>query len=106
MNLRRLSAKPRGMKVPDIDLMGAAHTARARKKVSPVDREILESWATRGAVPVLHWGVSLALRLIEDGVLSGPAFDRWRDELQRIEANLSPVSVWKAWRHSPRAHGT
>ena len=104
-NLRGLAERPRGMKVPDIDLLSAAHTARMRKKVSPADREILESWAARGAVPVLHWGVSLAVRLIEDGVLGGPAFERWRDELQRIEENLSPVSVWTAWRHSARARG-
>lgn len=103
-NLRRLSERPRGMNVPDIDLLSAAHTARMRRKVAPADREILESWATRGAVPVLHWGVSLAVRLIEDGVLSGSAFERWRDELQRIDESLSPVSVWTAWRHSARAH--
>jgi hypothetical protein len=97
-NLRRLSEQPGGMKVPDIDLLSAAHTARTAKRATPTDEAILESWATRGAVPVLRWGVPLAVRLIQDGVLSGPSFERWHGELQRINENLSPISVWTAWR--------
>ena len=99
-NLRRISRRPLGMNVPDIDLLSAAHTARTRKKATPEDRELLERWATEGAVPVLRWGVSLGVRLIEDGVLRGAAFEHWREQLVGIEESLSPVSVWTAWRHS------
>jgi hypothetical protein len=97
-NLRRLAAQPRGRQVPDIDLLRAALTTRRHKKLSRPDHVALEGWASRGAVPILRWGVPLAIRLVEDGVLSADAFDRWVDELRTIEDTLSPHCVWTVWR--------
>jgi len=102
-NLKRLAGQRRGRRVPDIDLLRAALTTRRNKKLSRPDHVALEGWAIRGAVPILRWGVPLAIRLVEDGVLSGDAFDRWIDELRRIEDTLSAHSVWTVWRARARS---
>jgi Caspase domain len=101
-NLRMLSKRRGGTRVPDLELLSAALTVRTEEHVLPEDRQRLERWAMRRAVPVLRWGVPLAVRLIEDGYLAGAPFDRWHEELRTIERTLSPVSVWTAWRSSAR----
>jgi hypothetical protein len=100
-NLTVLAYRPHGRPVPDIDLLGAALTARRGGALSPGERSTLESWGRSGAVPVLRWGVPLAIRLVDDGVLPVTSFGRWREELCRIEEAMSSISVWTAWRAQP-----
>ena len=101
-NLRQLAAKPGGLRVPDTDLLAVALFAQSRESI-PLDvvRSAV-SWAARGAIPVLRWGVPLAIRLIQEHVLVGPDVKRWCDDLVRIEEAMPSFSVWTAWRSSPR----
>lgn len=97
-NLKALARKRGGKRVPDIDLLRAALTTRRHAKLARSDYAALTRWAVQGAVPVLRWGVPLAIRLVEDGVLTGEPFDRWTDRLRLIEETLSPHSAWTVWR--------
>jgi hypothetical protein len=96
-NLRLLGRRAGGRRMPDVDLLRAALTASGGD-VSRTHLDGLKRWAEHGAVPVLRWGVALAIRLIEDDVLPKETFTRWLEALQGIEASLSPVSVWTVWR--------
>jgi hypothetical protein len=56
--------------------------------------ERLAGRAARGEVPILRWGVALALQTCPG---SDARFTEWRTALQRIDATLSPRSVWTVW---------
>ena len=101
-NLSRLSKRHLAADVADIDLLRAALTTRGGKPLTPADQRSLERWARVSAVPILRWGIPIAIRLIEDAVVAGEPFDRWLEDLRRIEEGLSPVSVWTAWGEPPR----
>jgi hypothetical protein len=97
-NLKFLGRRAGGRRMPDVDLLRAALRAFGGDDVSRTDVDGLRRWAEHGAVPVLRWGVPLAIRLIEDDVLPRATFARWLEALHRIETSLSPVSVWTVWR--------
>lgn len=98
-NLTRLAeeGEARGKKVPDLDLLGAAFQP-AGSAVEMARR--LRPWAEERAVPVLRWGVAIALRLLA-GLGDGEPFAGWRAALAAIEPRLSPISVWTAWTEEP-----
>jgi hypothetical protein len=50
--------------------------------------------AARGEVPILRWGVALARQLAPS---DDPRLADWRAKMQRIDATLSPRSVWTVW---------
>ncbi|HZF12051.1 MAG TPA: hypothetical protein VFE33_24965 [Thermoanaerobaculia bacterium] len=97
-NLTRLAqtGESRGREVPDLDLLAVTLHSAGSKGLSQAAARRLVSWAERGSVPVLRWGVSLALQLLAHGGVDGPLV-RWRDALAAIEPRLSPISVWTAW---------
>ena len=81
-------------RVPDLDLLRIALRLRQGRRVPRA--RLLKPWATAGAVPILRWGVPLALQLL--GPLAGrEPFARWRSALAGIERTLSPISTWTAW---------
>jgi hypothetical protein len=56
----------------------------------------LRAAAAAGEVPLLRWGVPLALELL-DRMDGDRAVGPWRRSLEKIAASLSPISVWTAW---------
>lgn len=77
----------------DVALLDGALTLQTRDALPAGFVEELTGRAGRGEVPILRWGVALAVRIVP----SGPGLDRWRDELARIDASLSAHSVWTVW---------
>jgi hypothetical protein len=53
--------------------------------------------AELGDVPYFRWGVRLAIDVLSSAPVEGP-WNRWRNELARIEHGLSPFSIWTVWR--------
>jgi hypothetical protein len=107
--LRELERPAAWAPVPDLDLLSIALTARKRHRQTgnfldgvdagwfeQVAAERLKPWAERGSVPVLRWGVPLAVQIL--GLqTSDEVFARWRESLVGVERGLSPTSVWTAW---------
>jgi hypothetical protein len=89
-NLDRLADE----RVPDLDLLRIALGSRRGKRADPAGR--LASWAEAGAVPILRWGVPLALQLVAPLADREP-FARWRQALAEVARTLSPISTWTAW---------
>ena len=95
--------------IPDFDLLDLALAARKHNLRSPRLQvanpeawfrrhaaERLRPWAAAGGVPVLRWGVGIALQLLAWAGRDG-AFERWRAALAEIAPRLSPLSAWTAW---------
>jgi len=89
-NLDRLTAE----RVPDLDLLRIALANRSGRQEEPAP--LLTPWAEAGAVPILRWGVPLALQLLSPLADREP-FARWRKALAGVERSLSPISTWTAW---------
>jgi hypothetical protein len=73
--------------------------ASIRSRGAPLPPEAiarLASLARYREVPLLRWGVPLALEIIR-AVPANRALRSWRSALERIERGLSPISVWTAW---------
>jgi hypothetical protein len=96
-NLTHLAEKgqARGQQVPDLDLLWAAFQSPGAKNPSEDAAQRLLPWAEKRAVPVLRWGVPIALQLLAG--LPDEPFAGWRTALAAIEPRLSPISVWTAW---------
>jgi hypothetical protein len=94
-NLDRL-----GHRAPDFDLLRIVLRSGGE---TPAAESLsgLRPWAEAGSVPLLRWGVPLALRLLE-GARDEPLV-RWRDALAEIGRRLSPISTWTAWTGAPGA---
>jgi hypothetical protein len=97
-NLTHLAeeGKARGQQVPDLDLLEAAFQSARAKSLSKHTARRLLQWAEKRAVPVLRWGVPIALRLLA-GLGEHEPYAGWRAALAAIEPRLSPISVWTAW---------
>lgn len=80
----------------DVDLLAAAVRDRTRKTLSDQSLARLLPHARRGAVPLMRWGVRLALELLL-GRPDDPRLLPWREALEAVERNLSAISVWTAW---------
>jgi len=85
----------------DLDIL-AAETPGLDPAVSILARGRLADRADREEVPLLRWGVGLALDILDRGPLESLALNRWREQLKQIERTLSAVSVWTAWTLSDR----
>jgi hypothetical protein len=56
------------------------------------------SAANEGQVPVLRWGIDLAITVLTADVLShNSTIATWHAALAAIRPRLSPRSVWTAW---------
>ena len=79
---------------PDLDLLRIAWRARGKE---PAEKELrrLRPWAEAGSIPLLRWGVPLALRLLAK--TGDPSLVRWREALAEVSRRLSPISTWTAW---------
>jgi hypothetical protein len=98
-NLGYLMQRP-GEPPVDLTIIAADADARAGGAFrSPIADPIagLEHAAARGSVPLLHWGVRLALALIGDPTAPSPAMIRWSEQLHGIDRTLALGSVWTAW---------
>jgi len=103
-NLDRL-----GVRAPDLDLLWVALAGFGNPgppghegdgDAAPIDLGRLRPWAEAGSVPLLRWGVPLALRLLAG--VEEPALAGWRFSLTEIRRRLSPISTWTAWRGKTR----
>jgi hypothetical protein len=65
---------------------------------SAVAMEMVSSAAEAGQVPLLRWGVALALTVLTaDALPESATFATWHAALAAIQPRLSPRSVWTAW---------
>lgn len=107
--LRHLGRLTDELPVPDLDLLHIALSARKQRRktghfLSSVDAEWfeqvaaprLEGWAQDGSVPILRWGVPMAIQILSLGE-QGSIFAAWRESLTAVERRLSRTSVWTAW---------
>ncbi|MPZ72132.1 MAG: hypothetical protein GEU74_02700 [Nitriliruptorales bacterium] len=78
----------------DVDLLATSLATHTGGGPDSTLVERLAARAARGEVPILRWGVALALQFCPDDDLR---FGQWRAALQRIDATLSPRSVWTVW---------
>jgi hypothetical protein len=78
----------------DVDLITASLAAHTRQPMDPSLGDRLGERAARGEVPILRWGVALARQLAPS---DDPRLADWRAKMQRIDATLSPRSVWTVW---------
>lgn len=92
--LRNLGKLLEESPVLDIDLLQIDLHHPARLPRSAIQQ--LAVWAEEGAVPLLRWGVPLAIRLL-DRAGEEALLLRWLDALRKVERQLSPISVWTAW---------
>jgi caspase domain-containing protein len=97
-NLARLGGAEPRLRVPDITLLKVALMTRRGRSIPDHDLSALERWANQGALPVLRWGVPLAITLAEPYAHRNPSIARWVEQLREIETNLSAASVWTVWR--------
>jgi hypothetical protein len=88
-NLRRVD--PTGV---DVDLLAIAAQRADGDALSADSRDKLEALAQERRVPLLRWGVGLALDLLEAAGLDRTP---WAADLETIAETLSPISVWSAW---------
>jgi len=56
------------------------------------------SSAAQGEVPLLRWGIRLALALLPSLPRHAPALTKWGDHLREVERRLALGSVWTVWR--------
>lgn len=80
---------------PDLELLTvAAGRQTGIQADAAFDR--LTHRAQRGEVPILRWGVALALDLLD---MNEHAWrpGRWRAALKKVNRSLSPISIWTAW---------
>ncbi len=60
--------------------------------------EQISAAALQGHVPVLRWGIDLALTVLTpEARLTDPVVSAWYTALTTIRPQLSPRSVWTAW---------
>jgi hypothetical protein len=88
-NLRRIATP--GV---DLDLLDIVEHRRGNKPLTIDDTKRLKILAEGRPVPLLRWGVPLALELLAAAALDASV---WSSDLARIQATLSPISVWTAW---------
>ncbi len=79
---------------PDLDLLRIALQSRG-KTPSAKTLAALRPWAEAGSIPLLRWGVPLALRLLAK--TGDPSLVRWREALAAVSRRLSLISTWTAW---------
>ena len=94
----------RAQAVPDLDLLRAAFAPPGRTGLAADVAGRLRPWAEGRAVPVLRWGVTIALRLLAD-LRDDEPFAGWHEALAAIEPRLSPISVWTAWTEERAGEG-
>ncbi|MEA2622260.1 MAG: hypothetical protein QOH61_1170 [Chloroflexota bacterium] len=92
-NLRRISAP--GI---DVDLLEIVGNRSVHGRLSREAKARLSILAEQRQVPLLRWGVPLALELIG---AAAPNATPWAADLARIDATLSPISAWTAWNGTP-----
>lgn len=91
-NVGALARKPQ----LDVELLLAAASLASEDRTDDIAKR-LRPFAERQAVPLLRWGVGLALRLLQHTAAPGRPFKQWRRALSAIEQSLSPLSIWSAW---------
>lgn len=82
--------------VVDTDLLRVALVDRRRKGLSKGSVDLLLPRADRGEVPLMRWGMDLALNLLERAPME-LVLEAWQHRLQALAGSLSPASVWTAW---------
>jgi hypothetical protein len=82
---------------PDLDLLTVAAGRRVGSNpAAEAASERMQRRMRRGEVPLFRWGIGLALDLLDTPGTSPPQ-RRWREALELVHRNLSPISVWTAW---------
>jgi hypothetical protein len=81
----------------DVSLLAFAAELRSDAAISSETLERLERGAAAGAVPVLRWGVPLAVEAARRTRL-GVEHPDWSDAIHAVASSLEPTSVWTMWR--------
>ncbi len=81
----------------DVSLLAYAAELRREAATSSETLERLERAAAAGAVPVLRWGVPLAVEAARTTRL-GDEYPEWSAAIHVVASSLEPTSVWTMWR--------
>lgn len=84
----------------DVSLLAFAAEGRRDGVISAETLERLERGAAAGAVPVLRWGVPLAVEAARTTRL-GEEYTEWSEAIHAVASSLEPTSVWTMWRTDP-----
>ena len=79
----------------DVELLKIAAENRDSEELPNEVSDRLTSYADRGDVSLLRWGVPLALTLLDR--TRNPSLEAWREALRKVRRTLSHASVWTAW---------
>jgi hypothetical protein len=78
----------------DVDLLSIAANREDRERLPAKSVELLGQLAQEQHMPVMRWGVALALELLTAARLQDGA---WGSNLSQISRTISPISPWTAW---------
>jgi hypothetical protein len=96
--LRQATSPPVGRPWLDVELLALASHHRNDIVLPAAAADQLAQRATHGEVPLLVWGVSLALRLLDRSDRESASLTAWQAALRWVARRLAPHAVWTAWR--------